>query len=69
MNTMMHLAGIISSLMIAFFCLVLVGGGSDAVLPQARYLGWAFVVIALMLIPGMIIAMRYDFIYPLGDDA
>ena len=40
----------------------------EPVLSQARYLGWAFVVVALMLIPALIIAMRYDYVHPVGGD-
>ena len=40
----------------------------DPVLSQATYLGWAFVVVALLLLPAMLIAMRYDFVRPVGED-
>ena len=40
----------------------------DPVIREAGYLGWAFVVVALMLIPALIIAMRYDYVHPVGGD-
>ena len=39
------------------------------VLRQARYLGWLFMLLALLLVPATIIAMRQDYLYPAGEDA
>ena len=38
------------------------------ILAQATYIGWACAIIALMLVPGLIVAMRYDYLYPVGDN-
>ena len=141
MNTMMHLAGILATVWLAYVCFVVIGGddvkaesetvasagfvicvedaasfaasgtlrvdgdyydysanyvcpapsGSDGLrlasevlrdygagvtvaqvvrssLPQARYLGWVLVVITLLLLPALIIAMRYDYLHPVRED-
>lgn len=36
--------------------------------PQARYLGWAFVVMSLLLLPALVIAMKFDYMHPVRED-
>lgn len=50
--------------------------GGDAVaqvarssFPQARYLGWAFIVVCLLLLPALVIAMKFDYLNPVREDA
>ena len=65
MSTLAHLSGILSSLVLAFLCF----GPIAEVVSQARYLGWVFVVMTLMLLPALIIAMRYDYVNPVSEDS
>lgn len=65
MSTLAHVVGILSALVLAF---ILFGVIAET-LPYARYLGWGFAVVALMLLAGMFIAMRYDYVRPVGEDS
>ena len=72
MNTLAHIAGLISTLWLAYVSFSVFGAEDPAAgvtVPGAQYLGWAFVILALYFIPRLIIAMRYDFIDPIGEDS
>lgn len=67
MSTLAHVVGVLSALLLSF---ILFGMAAEVEkLRYARYLGWAFVVVALMLLAGMFIAMRYDYVRPVGEDS
>jgi hypothetical protein len=73
MNTLAHIAGLISTLWLAYVSFSVFAAEPPAEgarqVPGAEYLGWAFVILALYFIPRLIIAMRYDFIDPIGEDS
>ena len=39
------------------------------VVPAANYLGWVFIILVLFLLVSLLLAMRYDYIHPVPQDA